>query len=79
MLMVITQVVEDKEGRTVFSVKAIVCADTSDDGAKKIVCNQEGKVKNFTFQKTFNHQTLKTLVCNFNLYVQFVIPTSRFV
>merc|ERR1712210_284377 len=38
-----TAVVHDKEGRTVFSVKAIVCADTSDDGTKTIVCNQEGK------------------------------------
>jgi len=38
-----TAVVNDKEGRTVFSVKAIVCADTSDDGTKTIVCNQEGK------------------------------------
>merc|ERR1719264_1278940 len=38
-----TAVVKDKEGRTVFSVKAIVCADTSDDGTKTIVCNQEGK------------------------------------
>ena len=41
--------VKDKEGRTVFSVKAIVCADTSDDGTKTIVCNQEGKVTLFTF------------------------------
>jgi hypothetical protein len=38
-----TAVVKDKEGRTVFSVKAIVCADTSEDGVKQIVCNQEGK------------------------------------
>merc|ERR1712130_827403 len=36
-------VTEDKEGRTVFFVKAIFCADTSDDGTKKIVCSQEGK------------------------------------
>jgi len=36
-------VTEDKEGRTVFFVKAIFCADTSDDGTKKIVCNKEGK------------------------------------
>ena len=43
------QVVEDKEGRTVFSVKAIVCADTSEDGAKTIVCHQEGKVAHFKF------------------------------
>ena len=42
---------EDKEGRTVFFVKAIFCADTSDDGTKKIVCSQEGKVNNFTFKK----------------------------
>jgi len=38
-----TAVVADKEGRTVFSVKAIVCADTSDDATKTIVCHQEGK------------------------------------
>ena len=50
--MIITttaQVVDDKEGRTVFSVKAIVCADASEDGAKTIVCHQEGKVTHFTW------------------------------
>merc|ERR1719397_427840 len=38
-----TAVVNDKEGRTEFSVKAIFCADTSNDGTKTIVCHQEGK------------------------------------
>ena len=48
MLTLVTQVVADKEGRTVFSVKAIVCADASDDAAKTIVCHQEGKVTHYT-------------------------------
>jgi len=38
-----TAVVSDAKGRTVFSVKTIFCADTSNDGTKTIVCHQEGK------------------------------------
>jgi len=36
-------VVKDSEGRTVFHVEAIVCADTFNGGSQKPVCQAEGK------------------------------------
>ena len=35
---------KDSEGRTVFHVEAIVCADTFNGGSQKPVCQPEGKV-----------------------------------